>query len=218
MGTCNQSVLEAASRLTQLHRKQVMLTFVFFLLSLGLGQGALILSRLAKEEKLGVELKKEGLCGNSSVLYCSRPRHYPKLAIERALRKQRNMLDMFDQLPERQNRVKRDVEDFFDACPSTHDTILPRVGLNTNNQQRFVVNGDISGEFGRLVQLVQVTTCDGRRGESCGAGVLGGRTECRQQYSNHRLVAYDEERGELLVETFRFPSCCSCMVHRTYGL
>ena len=32
-----------------------------------------------------------------------------------------------------------------------------------------------------------------------------------------RLVAYNEERGELVVETFRFPSCCSCMLHRGLG-
>merc|ERR1712004_464237 len=50
-------------------------------------------------------------------------------------------------------------------------------------------------------------------------GVLPGRrTECRQEYTEHRMVALDMERGELVVEAFNFPSCCSCMVHRGFEL
>jgi hypothetical protein len=187
-----------------------MLTLICFLMTLGLGQGALVLSSYGKDERVALQ-RTGGLCGSSGLLYCDQPRAYPRLAIKRALRRQTTMLDMFDQAPA--NMVKRSTEDFYEACPSTHMTILPRVGTNTNNQQRYLVNGDIGHEIGELVQQVQVTTCDGP-GDSCGAGGFGVRTECRQQYSHHRLVAFDMERGELVVETFTFPSCCSCMVHR----
>ena len=35
---------------------------------------------------------------------------------------------------------------------------------------------------------------------------------CRQQYTDHKLVALDDKKGEVVVETFTFPSCCSCFV------
>jgi hypothetical protein len=192
-----------------------MLGVIIFLLSLGLSQGALVLSRYNKEER--VEVRASGLCGNSSMLYCDTPSAYPVAAISRALRRQTTMLDMFDKEEEtiNNNIVKRSVRDYYDACPSTKDLIMPRVGTNARNQQRYLVNGAISREFGRLVQTVRVTTCDGEYGESCGAGAFNGvDTRCQQQFSQHKLVAYDMERGELVVESFTFPSCCSCMIHR----
>ena len=189
---------------------------IIFLLSLGFGQGALVLSRYNKEDR--IEVKTSGLCGNSSLLYCDTPSAYPVDAISRALRRQTTMLDMFDKEEEilkQNNIVKRSVRDYYDACPSTKDLIMPRVGTNTQNQQRYLVNGAISREFGRLIQTVRVTTCDGDYGESCGAGAfIGVETRCQQQFSQHKLVAYDVESGELIVESFTFPSCCSCMIHR----
>ena len=193
-----------------------MLGVIIFLISLGFCQGALVLSRYNKDER--VELKASGLCGNSSLLYCDTPTVYPVAAIGRALRRQTTMLDMFDKDEEAINNniiVKRSVRDYYDACPSTTYPLMPRVGTNTHNQQRYLVNGAISREFGRLVQTVKVTTCDGEPGESCGAGAFSGiDTRCEQKFAEHKLVAFDVERNELVVDTFTFPSCCSCMIHR----
>jgi len=36
-------------------------------------------------------------------------------------------------------------------------------------------------------------------------------TGCRQEYADHKLVAVDEEGQELIVDTFRFPSGCTCV-------
>jgi hypothetical protein len=110
-------------------------------------------------------------------------------------------------------------DEFENVCGSVKRTITPRVGTNTNNQQRYLVNGHHLG--GELVRTVRTVECLGgqRTGEreSCGA-VFGRRTECRQEHTEHRMVAIDMERGELVVETFTFPSCCSCMVHRGLGM
>ena len=35
-------------------------------------------------------------------------------------------------------------------------------------------------------------------------------TECRQEHAEHRLVALDEAGEQLVMETFMFPSGCSC--------
>merc|ERR1712004_517526 len=135
----------------------IMFGVILFLLSLGFGQGALVLSRYNKEDR--IEVKTSGLCGNSSLLYCDTPSAYPVDAISRALQRQTTMLDMFDKEEEilkQNNIVKRSVRDYYDACPSTKDLIMPRVGTNTQNQQRYLVNGAISREFGRLIQTVRV--------------------------------------------------------------
>ena len=178
-----------------------------FLAGLGLGEGALVLSRWGKEE--GAR-RPGGLCGNSSLLYCDKPRTYPARAIKRALRRQSNMLEMFDKEDTINAIVKRSIGDWSDACPSSQNMLMPRVGTNVNNQQRYLVNGGIRGEFGPLVQLVRVTTCDAA-GESCAAGRFGVQTRCAQQFSQHKLVAFDEVANELVVESFTFPSSCSCM-------
>ena len=66
-----------------------------------------------------------------------------------------------------------------------------------------------------LSQVVRVTTCR-EPGHSCYGGQLEGRgglrTVCRQQYTDHKLVALDQDKDEVVVETFTFPSCCSCFV------
>merc|ERR1712226_922077 len=91
-----------------------------------------------------------------------------------------------------------------------------------NNQQRYLVQGDIDlAEFSGLVRTVQTVECLGSQleGERESCGILPGRsTECRQEYTEHRMVALDMERGELVVEAFNFPSCCSCMVHKGFDL
>ena len=190
-----------------------MFGLILFVMGVGVGQAALVLSRYGKKEQVELRRPGGGLCGDYNV-YCNQPRgRYPKSVIDRALRRTPvAILNMFDKEDEMSNLVKRDADDYYEACPSSHDHVRPRVGTNTSNQQRFLVNG-VAG----LVQTVQVTTCDSQAGESCGGGVFGGKTRCQQNYSRHKLVALDEERGELVVETFTFPSCCSCMVHRGYG-
>merc|ERR1712154_165905 len=43
-------------------------------------------------------------------------------------------------------------------------------------------------------------------------GRTGLTTKCRQEYSDHKLVALSQEGEELQVETFQFPSCCTCYI------
>ena len=60
-------------------------------------------------------------------------------------------------------------------------------------------------------QKVKTTICE-NDGEECGQGSLfsGVATFCKQEYSDHKLVALSGDKEELEVDTFSFPSCCSC--------
>jgi len=178
-------------------------------------------------------MEKGNLCGDGST-YCARPSHYPSTAIARALKKnkKKELINVLFDEPKPQLRLRSGIfaksaeetfdDEFENVCGSVRRTIAPKVGTNTNNQQRYLVQGDIDlAEFSGLVRTVQTVECLGsqldRERESCGV-LPGRRTECRQEYTEHRMVALDMERGELVVEAFNFPSCCSCMVHRGFEL
>merc|ERR1711944_355543 len=187
------------------------------------------------EVEWGTEIfeRTKNLCGDGST-YCTRPRHYPGVAIARALKKnkKKELINVLFDEPKAQLRLRSGIfaksaeetfdDEFENVCGSVRRTIAPKVGTNTNNQQRYLVQGDIDlAEFSGLVRTVQTVEClgsqlDGER-ESCGI-LPGRRTECRQEYTEHRMVALDMEKGELVVEAFNFPSCCSCMVHRGFDL
>merc|ERR1711962_110082 len=143
-------------------------------------------------------MEKGNLCGDGST-YCARPSHYPKTAIARALKKnkKKELINVLFDEPKPQLRLRSGIfaksaeetfdDEFENVCGSVRRTIAPKVGTNTNNQQRYLV-------------------------------LPGRRTKCRQEYTEHRMVALDMERGELVVEAFNFPSCCSCMAHRGFEL
>ena len=178
-------------------------------------------------------MKDGNLCGDGST-YCTRPSHYPGVAIARALKKnkKKELINVLFDEPKVQLRLRSGIfaksadetfdDEFENVCGSVRRTIAPKVGTNTNNQQRYLVQGDIDlAEFSGLVRTVQTVECLGSQlpGERESCGVLPGRrTECRQEYTEHRMVALDMEKGELVVEAFNFPSCCSCMVHRGFDL
>jgi len=113
--------------------------------------------------------------------------------------------------------LRRGFREGREACPSTQQMTTPRVATNVNHEQKFIVNGLVGLEEVR--QIVRITVCDTEQGEECGAGAFGVPTECEQRFSEHKLVAVDmKENGEaqLVVDSFTFPSCCSCMIHSTF--
>ena len=73
--------------------------------------------------------------------------------------------------------------------------------------------------------MVRVGNCAGS--VECGGAWPGQVTQCRQQYLDHKLVVLTMEvsctthltladtavlQGEVILDSFSFPSCCSCHV------
>ena len=79
---------------------------------------------------------------------------------------------------------------------------------------KLIVNAEDADE--RFVQLVDTEICgQGVAGRACSNGEIGGRsglfpTECRQEYTEHKLVAIDTVTEEPEVDSFPLPSCCTC--------
>ena len=154
-------------------------------------------------------------CGNAS--FCDRPTGgYPTQLIREALERQKDLLPILADKISADDIIGRfqGFQQGHEACPSTQQVMTPRVATNVNHEQKFIVNG-----LDDVRQMVRVTVCDTEQGEECGAGVFGVPTECRQKFSEHKLVALDfkeDREAKLVVDTFTFPSCCSCMIHATF--
>jgi len=164
--------------------------------------------------------------------WCDTPLEYPDQAILRAVSKQKKTFkEMFDSKPEKENFaipknetlsiletrtnfVDYDTreEEFTNICDLSTSYIRPRAAKNKDGKFRFIVNHpDGDDEY---IQLVRVATCSGA-GSECGRGQLEGagvKTRCQQEYSDHKLVSLGESGEELVVDTFSFPSCCTCLI------
>lgn len=90
-------------------------------------------------------------------------------------------------------------------CATFSRVMFPRYGRTTNDEFRFIYN---PRDGSQLRQSIKVKECVAE-GERC-SGCRGLETACRQQYSHHKLVAFDEEEGATFIESFKFPSGCVC--------
>ena len=108
-------------------------------------------------------------------------------------------------------------EEFENICDTNTEYIAPRSAKNKAGQFVFIVNSPKGSE--EYMQLVRVTTCN-TVGDQCAHGQLVGSisTMCKQEYSDHKLVALSETGEELVVDTFSFPSCCSCVMDNSLQL
>jgi len=161
-------------------------------------------------------MMNNSLCENGYD-FCSEPIVYPVQAIAKALNKQKSsVLSMFDKnyLRDLSPRARSGLTESHmeNVCGMTTTHIMPKAAKNKKGQFKFLVNGGEGAE--EYLQLVQISQCS-RAGEPCGHGHIFARevTECRQEFSDHKLVALDEAGKELVVDTFSFPSCCSCYMH-----
>jgi len=172
-------------------------------------------------------------------IWCDAPEEYPEEQIMKAVIKQKQTFkDIFDtkdksqdfisisQPPTNRNesfigiatRISPLDDQFKNICGLTTSYIKPRAAKNKDGEYRFIVNHpDGADEY---LQVVRVSTCNSND-EQCGGGIiesagLGLETKCQQEFSDHKLVALSATGEELVVEEFRFPSCCTCLIRETW--
>jgi len=108
------------------------------------------------------------------------------------------------------------VSDWKNLCETTVHYTRPRIAKNKDGVSMFVVNfNGTDPKLSQYQQQVRITKCIGDLGESdgmCGAmSNVDVVTKCQQEYTDHKLVALDPSGKELVVDTFIFPSCCTCV-------
>ena len=152
--------------------------------------------------------------------WCSKPLRYPANQISRALARQSKVVasvftgDKEPVVLARSGELPQHLA-MENVC-STHTSYeMPKAARNKAGQFRFIVNGGEGLE--QYTQLVRMERCS-QAGAGCGglAGMFAShRTECKQGFTDHKLVTLDPDGEELIVDTFSFPSCCSCYVDRS---
>jgi len=120
------------------------------------------------------------------------------------------------------------IDEWVNLCHETTTYQYPRLAKNKAGVSRFVVNSDGDDELSQYRQKVKMTRCDGSNGDNIDDDeyVLGNGgvcetfdnlvTRCKQEYSDHKLVAVDDEGRELIVDIFRFPSGCTCVHNQSF--
>ena len=166
-------------------------------------------------------LARERGCPEGEV-YCEVPLSYPSSKIARALEKvdssfMRSLLnttvdteelDLARDIAVRDFILSRTLPEpeFERVCTTKREFIQPRQAKSKSGDYRFIVNGGEGLE--ESVQRVSIIKCLGA-GQRCEVDSEH-VTECRQEHAEHRLVALDEKGEQLVMETFMFPSGCSC--------
>eukprot|EP00092_Neocalanus_flemingeri_P059929 GFUD01071780.1.p1 GENE.GFUD01071780.1~~GFUD01071780.1.p1 ORF type:complete len:213 (-),score=49.68 GFUD01071780.1:4-642(-) len=153
--------------------------------------------------------------------WCKEPFDYPEIIILKVVTKQeKSVMIMFDdeKIPvDGVNNTKEIRTRIFDLqyeniCDVETDYIMPRAAKNKEGKFMFIVNHPEGAN--EYIQLVRVATCISA-GEECGQGRLASSfsTKCNQDYLDHKLVALSATGEELVVDTFTFPSCCTCLMN-----
>merc|ERR1719342_1997741 len=167
-----------------------------------------------------------GLLSNQSMYcpddlnWCDEPYHYPEHDILKAVAKQKKAVKiMFDKendaVPENKTieiGLRMFESEFENICDVDTTYIKPRAAKNKEGKFMFIVNHPEGAD--EYIQLVRVATCISA-GEECGQGRLASSvtTQCHQEYLDHKLVALSATGEELVVDTFSFPSCCTCLIN-----
>merc|ERR1712165_26270 len=104
-------------------------------------------------------------------------------------------------------------QDWKNLCDTSVHYTRPRFAKNKDGVSLFVVNfNGTDPRMSKYQQQVRVTKCIGDEAGMCGAMAnVEVSTKCQQEFTDHKLVALDPSGKELIVDTFVFPSCCSCV-------
>jgi len=98
-------------------------------------------------------------------------------------------------------------------CRTNSSWIRPRTAKSLTGNLRYIINSPGGKE--EYSQYVYITQCLGTdvscdpSGEIMKSHV---KTRCSQEYTEMKLIVLGEDQRSVEVDTFRFPSCCSCEI------
>merc|ERR1711892_519310 len=137
--------------------------------------------------------------------WCDEPFDYPENTILKAVAKQKKAIKtMFnnEDIPVPDNNssdigLRMFEPQFENICDVDTTYIKPRAAKNKEGKFMFIVNHPEGAD--EYIQLGRVASSVS--------------TQCHQEYLDHKLVALSATGEELVVDTFSFPSCCTCLMN-----
>ncbi|EZA51456.1 Protein spaetzle [Ooceraea biroi] len=145
------------------------------------------------------------VCENST--YCEEVSNYPRQLVNAAIARNASLrfLGSIDPLSDIEQRI--DSADDSPLCRYREQMIYPQSAKNKENQWLFVVNQD------NLKQGIRIEVCmnDGQECSMIQDFAEGYKTSCKQKYIYRELAAVGSD-GNVIKDSFRFPSSCCCHV------
>jgi len=171
----------------------------------------------------------KAVCSNNSQDFQDNPACYPVQQIKKALEKQNSSLslyfsksktpessesslldvrtdEVYELLPRARSSAGVGVVEWRDLCETRTEFITPRQWNNTRGETLFIVNTGDDDELTEYVQQVRVTKCHG----DVPARDLHFPARCRQEFTEHKLMALAGDGSALIIDSFMFQSGCVC--------
>ena len=102
------------------------------------------------------------------------------------------------------------------VCRTLRRRLQPQGAKNTRGEFVWILNRPAGKE--EYIQVVETTVCQDVGSQCLDGGLSGLKTSCRQEYVEHKLLALDAEGKQIVMDTFRFPSCCTCHLQNSLRL
>ncbi|XP_059610304.1 protein spaetzle [Phlebotomus argentipes] len=155
------------------------------------------------------KIPKPGCARDST--FCLEDHTYPASRIETLLEKDYKQYAEFltEDYITADLTQRNDIPGEESLCESYENKVYPKSGQNRDNKWLYIINQS------NFTQGVRIEECR-RSGQSCSFSTLFPTnyvSECKQKYQYRQLLALDE-RGEIIKDFFRLPSCCKCYVRQ----
>jgi len=143
--------------------------------------------------------------------FCIKVDSYPRQDLLHLFRTSKFMSNVYfgvDAINDLETRFSNNLQPF---CDSLEEVIFPEAGITKDNEWRYIIQ-DLNNDNNNYKQGIRVEKCL-NAGESCKFSEhlpIGYTTTCVQKYIYKKLVAIKDSK-EIYYESFKLPSCCSCM-------
>ncbi|XP_043210552.1 protein spaetzle 5-like [Amphibalanus amphitrite] len=115
-----------------------------------------------------------------------------------------------------QRRPRRQADDVTGGsqlCPTIGQFVMPKAGLNSRGEWRYVINVDDEDDDSQVYsQLVRTERCLSSRCSGLCTIPAGMEASCQQQYVQKKLVGLDPSGSQMYTDIYWLPHCCVCQI------
>lgn len=145
--------------------------------------------------------------------FCEDVDYYPTDLVKNALKKSKNLDSYFEEntaIDIRNRGGFDDEEDSNDTmCPTRTITKYPQTAVNTNRQEKFLVNVEGYRQGIVFQTCIENTNCRFHEGFP-----LEYESSCKQKYVKRSLAILSDDNQTTAWDSFEVPSCCVCVIKR----
>ncbi|XP_023720815.1 uncharacterized protein LOC111871744 isoform X3 [Cryptotermes secundus] len=140
--------------------------------------------------------------------FCESADNYPVDYVRRIFQNEANSYIFGSDLMDVNLRINPDEE--VSLCPSMEQVVYPKVAQNKDDKWLYIINQETYFQGIRIEKCAKQGSCT--FAENFPNGYT---TSCQQKYIYRKLIALGED-GRPVTDSFRLPSCCSCVVTKSF--